>query len=103
MKKITQMDPYLKNQGKVNVAGVMNGSGGRIDTKNATQMGETGYAKYVAARGQHIPGVMSPEQVQNTRMYFQKAVDNALIAQRDYDIKKQNATSEQTRACTISA
>jgi len=98
MKKLTQMDPYLKNQGELYVAGVMNASGGRIDPKNATQMGETAYANYVAARGQHIPGVMSPEQVQNTRMYFQKAVDNALIAQRDYDIKKQNATSEQTRA-----
>lgn len=93
LKKLNQLDPYLGQVGERYVASQMVKGNGRIAPGTAKQVAEQAYADYVAERGSTGMGGLSPEQVQYTRSYFDRAVQNALIAQSKDDLNKYQAES----------
>jgi len=93
LKKLNQMDPYLGQVGERYVASQMVKGNGRIAPGTAKQVAEQAYADYVTERGQTGMGGLTPEQVQYTRSYFDRAVQNALIAQGKEDLQKYQAES----------
>lgn len=98
LKKLTGMDPYLDQLGGRYVAGVMVKNGGRLKPGAADQAAEQAYADYVAERGQNGMGGLTPEQVMYTRSYFNRATQDALIAQQKLDIAKYESESGRIHA-----
>lgn len=98
LKRLGAMDPYLDQLGGRYVAGVMVQNKGRINPGTAQQTAEQAYANYVAERGQNGLGALTPEQVAYTRSYFQRATENALIAQQKMDIDASQAGSQRIHA-----
>lgn len=103
LKKLTQMDPYLGQLGERYVAGVMVQNKGRINPGTAQQTAEQAYTNYVAERSQNGLGTLTPEQVAYTRQYFNRATENALIAQQKMDIDKYQAESGRIHANAATA
>lgn len=98
LKRLGAMDPYLDQLGGRYVAGVMVQNKGRINPGTAQQVAEQAYSNYVAERGQNGLGSLTPEQVAYTRSYFQRATENALIAQQKMDIDASQAGSQRIHA-----
>lgn len=98
LKKLNALDPYLGLTGERYIAGQMVKTGGRIDPQNAAQVAENAYSTYVAERAANGLGSLSPEQVAYTRQYFNRAAENALIAQRKLDIDEYQATTGRIHA-----
>lgn len=98
LKRLTQLDPYLGQLGERYVAGEMVKSQGRIKPGTAQQVAENAYATYVSERGQNGLGPLTPEQVSYTRTFFQRATENALVAQAKMDITSSQAGSARIHA-----
>ncbi len=93
LKKLTAMDPYLGGLGERHVAGELIKNQGRIPKGGAAALAENAYANYVSERSTNGLGGLTPEQVAYTRSYFQRAAQNALIAQQKMDLEKYQAES----------
>lgn len=98
LKKLNQLDPYLGQVGERYVASQIIKSGGTIAKGTAKQVAEQAFTDYVTERGANGLGSLSPEQVQYTRSYFDRATQNALIAQSKEDLAKYQAESGRISA-----
>lgn len=98
LKKLNALDPYLGLTGERYIAGQMVGTGGRIDPANAKAVSEQAYTQYVQDRVKNGLGSLSPEQVAYTRQYFDRATENALIAQRKLDLDEYAAKTGRIHA-----
>lgn len=98
LKRVSQIDPYLGSLGERYVAGELLKNQGRVPPGGANGVAENAYAKYVSERSANGLGSLTPEQVTYTRTYFQRATENALIAQHKMDIEQMDANTRQTAA-----
>lgn len=97
LKRVSQLDPYLGQLGERYVAGEIIKTG-RIPPGGAKAVSEQAYANYVSERATNGLGSLTPEQVAYTRSYFERATQNALIAQHKLDIEAVNSQSDRIRA-----
>lgn len=98
MQKFAKLDPYLGQVGTRFVAGAMNQNGGRIPPGGAQAISDKAYNDYVQNRGQSgLPG-MTQEQMTYSKSFFDQAVQNAVIAQTELDIKKTAADATRANA-----
>lgn len=98
LKKLTTMDPYLGQLGERHVAGELVKNQGRIGKGGVNALAENAYANYVTERSAHGLGGLTPEQIQYTRSYFQRAAQNALIAQHKMDLEGKDAETRRIGA-----
>lgn len=103
MKKLTQMDPILGQLGERHVAGELVKNQGRIGPGGVKTLAENAYANYVTERSEHGLGGLTPEQISYTRSYFQRAAQNALIAQHKMDLENKDAETRRIGANSMSA
>lgn len=98
LKRLTQMDPYLGQLGERHVAGELIKNQGRIPKGGVQALAENAYANYVAERSANGFGGLTPEQITYTRSYFQRAAQNALIAQHKMDLEQYEAGTRRIGA-----
>lgn len=96
--KLKTLDPYLGQVGDRFVAGAMNQNGGRIPPGGAQTISDKAYADYIGNRAQSGLPPMTPEQLQYTKTFMDKSVQNALIAQTRLDNDTITAEAARTHA-----
>lgn len=99
LERLGKMDPFLDHVGERFVAGAINQNpNGKIASGQAKQIAEKAYADYVANRAQSGLGNLTPEETTYTRSYFDRATQNAIIAQTKLDIDSEDARSRRIHA-----
>ena len=99
MERLKQMDPFLGQVGDRYVAGAINlQPGSKIAPGQAASIAEKAYSDYVANRAQSGLGTLTPQEIEYTKSYFQRAAQNALIAQKKLDIAEFEAGSGRIAA-----
>lgn len=92
LERLKSMDPFLDQVGERFVAGAINQNpNGKIAPGQAKAVSEKAYADYVANRAQAGLGSLTPQEVQYTRSFFDRATQNAIIAQAKLDIAADEA------------
>lgn len=97
LKKLAQLDPYLAEMGDKFIAGPLLQNGGRIPKGQAAQFAQTAFNNFIQNRPPAM-GDMPPEQVAAAKAYFERATQNALIAQNRTDLSQYEAESQRIGA-----
>lgn len=103
LQQMAKADPLLNELGERYVMGfVATNMGGAIKPGMAKEVAEGAYNKYIQERAQQF-GTMTPEQTQAAKSYFERAVQNMLIAQKKLEIENYNSQTARMGATNAAA
>lgn len=91
VKRLTELQPVLKNAAERYVAKQINLSGGRLDPKKLDALAQNGFVDFAADKTNTQLLQMQPDQQVLARSYFDEAVRDAFVGQMDRDLRKQIA------------
>lgn len=83
--RMTKIDPLVGQAAERHVATVINGLGGRIDSKNIRTIADMAFQNYLQQRAVSRLGRMTPQEQEYARSFFSKAVLDAYERQRMLD------------------